>query len=157
MQKSFRAIFLHTVPRPNKRTVCKKIALKLFCFWPDLEKVKEFFNLLIKYSNTNFNFRRPLLHDFSTKSALKAKNFAGLFLKKLCNKGRLKLKFVFEYLISRFKNSLTFSRSGQKQKSFRAIFLHAVRLFGRGTFNRQSRVGTYISKVFFAILISKLF
>ena len=55
---------LLNVPRPNKRTACKKIALKLFCFWPDLEKVKEFLNLLIQYSNTNFNFRRPLLHNF---------------------------------------------------------------------------------------------
>ena len=58
---------LLNVPRPNKRTACKKIALKLFCFWPDLEKVKEFLNLLIQYSNTNFNFRRPLLHNFWEK------------------------------------------------------------------------------------------
>ena len=59
-------------------------------------------NQQIKDSLANFNFIRPLLVDFSRKRPGKGLAFKANLLKKLCNKGRLKLKFVSEYVIRRF-------------------------------------------------------
>ena len=59
-------------------------------FW----NVAPFWNLQIEYSLANFNFRRPLLHDFLRKRPAKFLAFKADLLEKSCNKGRLKLKFA---------------------------------------------------------------